>query len=242
MTDNGALVRMQTTRLLEHGKTQGHATLLLYPDKLAAIRLRAFRIRWLAAAIAIGVVSEFFPVPPRHPQGVLEAVVLPILTSVVAVALVVGPTKKQAAAKVAAGGGDVTVIPLDLVTRLETGEVQAPARSPVPPASSVPHRDDRVRDGIRVWSEAGRVVGRSRPRLHGTRLRGPHHKSGHDSHADTQCMRARTWPACAALLAYAASGQPRLLTTSDHSAGAIPAVRSRPGFGLTCDLIEIGAR
>lgn len=59
MTDNETLVRRQTTRLLVDGKTQGHATLLLYPDKLAAVRFRTVRIRRLAAFIVARVVGGY---------------------------------------------------------------------------------------------------------------------------------------------------------------------------------------
>lgn len=38
MTDSGTRVRRQTARLLVGRAAQGYGTLLLYPDKLAAVR------------------------------------------------------------------------------------------------------------------------------------------------------------------------------------------------------------
>ena len=53
MTDSGTPVRRQTTRLLTGGKTRGYATLLLYPDKLAAVSSGAVRIGMIIGAIAV---------------------------------------------------------------------------------------------------------------------------------------------------------------------------------------------
>jgi hypothetical protein len=53
MTDSGTPVRRQTTRLLAGGKTRGYGTLLLYPDKLAAVSSGAVRIGMIIGAIAV---------------------------------------------------------------------------------------------------------------------------------------------------------------------------------------------
>jgi hypothetical protein len=114
MTDTGTPVRRQTTRLLAGGKTRGYGTLLLYPDKLAAVSSRAVRI-----GIIVGVIVVFGPsllIPPNTGPGALGA-----LIGVGGGYLIGGAiAKSQAAAKVAAGGGNVTVIPLDSISSLET--------------------------------------------------------------------------------------------------------------------------
>ncbi len=121
MTDIEAPVRSQTIRLLVHGKAQGHATVLLYADKLAAVRLRAFGIRRFIGFIGFIVLFGSGDLIAAITHTALEGV-LGAITAVAAGYLLRGPTESRAAAKVAAGGGDVTVIPLDLITRLETGK------------------------------------------------------------------------------------------------------------------------
>jgi hypothetical protein len=54
MTDSEIPVRRQTTRLLIGGKTRGYGTLLLYPDKLAAVGSGAVRIGTFVGAIVVG--------------------------------------------------------------------------------------------------------------------------------------------------------------------------------------------
>lgn len=122
MTDNETSVRKQTTRLLIYGQAQGYTTLLLYPDKLAVVRFRAFRIRRLVAFTVVGVSVNLIPTPPHT---VLEFLGVGVLWTLAAGAigyLVGEPTDRQVATKVAAGDGDVTIIPLDSIIRLETGK------------------------------------------------------------------------------------------------------------------------
>jgi hypothetical protein len=113
MTDTENPVRRQTTRLLSGGKTKGYGTLLLYPDKLAAVRSGAIRAGWV-----IGFIVVFIPsllLPPHAGPGALGA-----LIGVGGGYLIGGAiAKSQAAAKVAAGGSNVTVIPLDSIRSLE---------------------------------------------------------------------------------------------------------------------------
>jgi hypothetical protein len=54
MTDSEIPVRRQTARLLIGGKTRGYGTLLLYPDKLAAVGSGAVRIGTFVGAIVVG--------------------------------------------------------------------------------------------------------------------------------------------------------------------------------------------
>jgi hypothetical protein len=113
MTDSGTPVRRQTARLLVGKAVQGYGTLLLYPDKLAAVRSGAVRAGWV-----IGFIVVFVPtllIPPHTGPGALGA-----LIGVGGGYLIGGAiAKSQADAKVAAGGGDVTVISLDSITSLE---------------------------------------------------------------------------------------------------------------------------
>jgi len=114
MTDTGTPVRRQTTRLLTGGKTKGYGTLLLYPDKLAAVSSRAIRI-----GMIVGIIAVFGPsllIPPNTGPGALGA-----LIGVGGGYLIGGAiAKSRAAAKVAAGDSNATVIPLDSIRSLET--------------------------------------------------------------------------------------------------------------------------
>src|SRR5262245_57641657 len=114
MTDSETPVRRQTTRLLAGGKTQGYGTLLLYPDKLAAVSSGAVRI-----GMIVGIIVVFVPtvlIPPHTGPGALGA-----LIGIGGGYLIGGAiARSQAAAKVAAGGDNVTVVPLDSITSLET--------------------------------------------------------------------------------------------------------------------------
>jgi hypothetical protein len=114
MTDSEIPLRRQTTRLLAGGKTRGYGTLLLYPDKLAAVSSRAIGIGWTVGFLVVFVPSLL--IPPHTGPGALGA-----LIGVGGGYLIGGAiAKSQAAAKVAAGGGNVTVLPLDSITSLQT--------------------------------------------------------------------------------------------------------------------------
>ena len=114
MTDSQAPVRRQTTRLLAGGKTQGYGTLLLYPDKLAAVSSGVVRIGMIVGLIVILIPTVL--IPPHTGPGALGAVI-----GIGGGYLIGGAiARSQAAAKVAAGGNDVTVIPLDSITGLQT--------------------------------------------------------------------------------------------------------------------------
>ena len=113
MTDSGTPVRRQTTRLLTGGKTRGYATLLLYPDKLAAVSSSVVRLTTPAGLVVAFILAIF--IPPHTGPGALGALIGAGGGYLIGAAI----AKSQAAAKVAAGGGDVTVIPLDSITSLE---------------------------------------------------------------------------------------------------------------------------
>jgi hypothetical protein len=113
MPESGTPVRRQTTRLLAGGKKHGYATLLLYPDKLAAVSSGAVRIGMSAGAIVI--FSLTLLIPPHTGPGALGALIG------VGAGYLIGSAiaKSQAVAKAAAGADSVTVIPLDSITSLQ---------------------------------------------------------------------------------------------------------------------------
>jgi hypothetical protein len=114
MIDTGTPVRRQTTRLLAAGKTKRYGTLLLYPDKLAAVSSRAIRIGWTVGFIVVFASSLL--IPPHTGPGALGA-----LIGVGGGYLIGGAiARSQAPAKVAAGDGNATVISLDSIRSLET--------------------------------------------------------------------------------------------------------------------------
>jgi hypothetical protein len=112
-TDSETPVRQQTTRLLMGGKTRGYGTLLLYPDKLASVGSEAVRIGTFVGLIVVS--SPSLLIPPHSGPGALGA-----LIGLGGGRLIGGAiAKSRAAAKVAAGGDNVTVIPLDSITSLQ---------------------------------------------------------------------------------------------------------------------------
>jgi hypothetical protein len=93
--------------------TQGYGTLLLYPDKLAAVRSGAVRAGWV-----IGFIVVFVPtllIPPHTGPGALGALIGAGGGYLIGGAI----ARSQADAKATTGGDDVTVIPLDSITSLE---------------------------------------------------------------------------------------------------------------------------
>jgi hypothetical protein len=67
MTDSETPVRRQTTRLLAGGKTRGYGTLLLYPDKLAAVSSGIVRIGIMVGVFVVLVPT--FLIPPHTGPG-----------------------------------------------------------------------------------------------------------------------------------------------------------------------------
>jgi hypothetical protein len=98
---------------LTGGKARGYATLLLYPDKLAAVSSSVVRLTTPAGLVVAFILAIF--IPPHTGPGALGALIGAGAGYLIGAAI----AKSQAAAKVAAGGDDVTVIPLDSITSLE---------------------------------------------------------------------------------------------------------------------------
>jgi hypothetical protein len=113
MTDGETPVRRQTTRLLMGGKARGYATLLLYPDKLAAVSSGVVRLTTPAGLVVAFILAIF--IPPHTGPGALGALIGAGVGYLIGAAI----ANSRAAAKVATGGDDVTVIPLDSITSLE---------------------------------------------------------------------------------------------------------------------------
>lgn len=114
MTDGEMPVRRQTTRLLAGGKAKGYGTLLLYPDKLAAVSSGVVRISMVIGLIVVLIPT--FLLPPHTGPGALGALVGAGGGYLIGAAI----ARSQAAAKVAAGGDSATVIPLDSISSLQT--------------------------------------------------------------------------------------------------------------------------
>ena len=109
-------VRRQTTRLLAGGKTRGYGTLLLYPDKLAAVSSGAVRIGMLVGFIVVFVTTSL--IPPHTGPGALGGLIGAGGGYLIGGAI----ARSQAAAKVAAGGDNITIIPLESITGLQARE------------------------------------------------------------------------------------------------------------------------
>lgn len=146
MTESGTPVRRQTTRLLAGGKKHGYATLLLYPDKLAAVSSGAVRIGMSAGAIV--VFSLTLLIPPHTGPGALGA-----LIGVGAGYLIGAPSPKARPLRKRQ--------PVRTASRLYRS-IQSPASRPGSPRLArrpAPYRDDSGRGRVRVRREAGQMVG-----------------------------------------------------------------------------------
>jgi hypothetical protein len=105
-------VRGQTARFSVNGTKQREGMLLLYPDKLIAVKIGSVKtwIYVLAPAVYLGVHYLLF-----HTIGFGLVAIWYLAAWWVWQAI----DKKRAARKAAAGGDGVTVIPLDQVTSVE---------------------------------------------------------------------------------------------------------------------------
>lgn len=113
MTDAEIPLRKDPARLLGVGARRGQGTLLLYPDKLAHVSSQAAGwgggIGFALVAIASFALAHGGP-------GALGGAIGAGGGWMIGAAI----AKSQAARKVAAGGGGVTVIPLDSIASLQT--------------------------------------------------------------------------------------------------------------------------
>ena len=126
MADGETPIRWQTARLLGvRGATRGTGTMLLYPDKIAHVSSAATLWWPLIGFLALAVPGLI--VPPHVGSGAFGAVIGTGVGQVIGSLI----ARRQAPRKLAAGGGDVVVIPLDSITRIE---VRTSGRLLTPPA------------------------------------------------------------------------------------------------------------
>ena len=113
MTDGEIPLRKDPARLFGAGARRGQGTLLLYPDKLAHVRSQAAGWGGSVGFAVIAIVS--FALAHGGP-GALGGAIGAGGGWMIGAAI----AKSRAAGKVAAGGGGVTVIPLDSIASLQT--------------------------------------------------------------------------------------------------------------------------
>jgi hypothetical protein len=114
MADSGTPIRMQTARLLGVKTSQGAGTLVLYPDKMVHVRSQA--VLWASRIGMVVVAVPSLALPPHTGPGALGALIGGGGGSLIGGAI----ARSRAAGKAAAAGDDVTVIPLDSITGIET--------------------------------------------------------------------------------------------------------------------------
>ena len=118
LTDPGSPIRKQSARLLRVRLSRRLGTLLLYPDQLVFVHSQA--AGWAARLGFAAVAIPSYAVPPHTGPGALGALIGVGGGSMIGAAV----ARNRAAAKVAAGGADVTALPLGLITRLEIGKIR----------------------------------------------------------------------------------------------------------------------
>src|SRR6266567_9565315 len=116
MTDSGTPIQSQRAQFLVGGAKHGRGYVLLHPDHLTTVASPADIVGYVGVPMVFGG----FAVPLFHTIGWLG----------VAIAALMGRqsgdayNKWQAIRNAAAGGDGVTVIPLDLITGVQTTKYQ----------------------------------------------------------------------------------------------------------------------
>jgi hypothetical protein len=114
MVSSGTPIRMQTARLLGVKTSQGAGTLVLYPDKIVHVRSQA--VLWATRIGMLVVTVPSLALPPHIGPGALGALIGGGGGSLIGGAI----ARNRVARKLAAAGDDVTVVPLDSITGIET--------------------------------------------------------------------------------------------------------------------------
>src|SRR5215469_8500666 len=114
MIDVGCPIRAQTARRIGRRVAQRQGTLLLYSDRLVYVHSSV--IGWSARVGGVLVAIPTLLLPPHTGPGALGALIGVGGGSLIGAAI----AKSQAARKVAAGSGDVTVIELDSIASIES--------------------------------------------------------------------------------------------------------------------------
>ena len=112
MPDSQTPIQSQTARFLAGGAKQGEGYLLLSPDTLTAVISKVETWGYLVGPLILVAVT----VPLFHKIWWLGVAVGSVIAGQAGEAI----NKKRAVKKAAAGGDGVTVIPLDLVTGVQT--------------------------------------------------------------------------------------------------------------------------
>jgi hypothetical protein len=112
MTDSGTPIQSQTARFLAGGAKQGEGYLLLYPDNLTAVISQVETWGYLMAPLIVVAIT----VPLFHTIGWFVVAVGSVIGGQAGEAI----NSRRAIRKAAAGGDGVTVIPLDLITGVQT--------------------------------------------------------------------------------------------------------------------------
>jgi hypothetical protein len=113
MTDRRVPIHGQSVTVSVNGTRRGEGVVLLYPDKLTAVITGSVR-GWIYLAVPVVYAAVSYVV--FHAIGFGPIAVWFVAGWWVRQAL----DKRRAAAKAAAGGADVTVIPLEQVTSVQT--------------------------------------------------------------------------------------------------------------------------
>jgi hypothetical protein len=112
MTDSGTPIQSQTARFLVGGAKRGEGYLLLYPDNLTAVISSVETWGYLVVPLIFLAIT----IPLFHTIGWLGVAVGSVIGRQAGEAI----NKRRAIKKVTAGGDGVTVIPLDLLTGVQT--------------------------------------------------------------------------------------------------------------------------
>jgi hypothetical protein len=112
MTESGTPIQSQTARFLAGGAKRGEGYLLLYPDNLTTVISRVETWGYLVGPLIFVAIT----VPLFHTIGWLGVAVGSVIGGQAGEAV----NKRRAVKKAAAGGDGVTVIPLDVITSVQT--------------------------------------------------------------------------------------------------------------------------
>jgi len=112
MPDSQTPVQSQTASFLVGGAKQGEGYLLLYPDNLTTVISRVETWGYLVGPLIFVAIT----VPLFHTIGWLGVAVGSVIGGQAGEAI----NKRRAVKKAAAGGDGVTVIPLDVITGVQT--------------------------------------------------------------------------------------------------------------------------
>jgi hypothetical protein len=112
MAEGAAPIRSESARRYVDGRRGGWGVVTLYPDRLASVEVRAE----LWGCFFGPVVMVFAGWPVTEDAGAFHAIIGVLVGSTIGRFI----DRRRAARKIAAGGADVTIIPLDAIGGLRT--------------------------------------------------------------------------------------------------------------------------